>query len=62
MRLNVDIATIRRLDSGVLKEKDYTLYWQEMGSGEHRENGVGFAVRNCLLSMIESGSNGPERL
>ena len=31
LRLNVDIATLqetRLADSGSLKEKDYTLYWQ----------------------------------
>ena len=65
MRLNVDIATLqetRLADSGALKEKDYTFYWQGKGSGEHREYGVGLAVRNSLLSMIEPGSNGSERL
>ena len=46
-------------DSGVLKEKDYTLYWQGKSSGEHI---VGVAVRNSLLSMIGPGSNGSERL
>ena len=65
LRLNVDIATLketRLADSGALKEKDYTFYWQGKGSGEHREYGVGFAVKNSLLSMIEPGSNGSERL
>ena len=65
MRLNVDIATLQETllaDSGALKEKDYTFDWQGNGSGEHREYGVGFAVRNSLLSMIEPGSNGSERL
>ena len=65
LRLNVDIATLREtrlVDSGALQEKDYTFYWQGKGSGEHREYGVGFAVRNSLLSMIEPGSNGSERL
>ena len=64
IRLNVDIATLqetRLADSGALKEKYYTFYWQGKGSGEHREYGVGFAVRNSLLSMIEPGSNGSER-
>ena len=65
LRLNVDIATLqetRLADSGALKEKDYTFYWQGKGSGEHREYGVGFAVRNSVLSMIEPGSDGSERL
>ena len=63
--LNVDIVTLeetRLADSGALKEKDYTFYWQGKGSGEHREYGVGFAVRNSLLSMVEPSSNGSERL
>ena len=60
-RLNMDNET-RLADSGALKEKDYTFYWQGKGSGEHIEHGVGFAVRNSLLSMIEPGSNGSERL
>ena len=50
-RLNVDIATLqetRLAESGTLKEKDYTLFWQEKGSGEPREHGVGFAVRKQL--------------
>ena len=65
MRLDVDIASLqetRLANSGVLKEKDYTFYWQRKGSGERREYGVGFAARNSLLNMIEPGSNGSERL
>jgi len=64
-RLNVDIAAIqetRLADSGVLKEKDFTYYWQGKTSDERREHGVGFAVKNSLLSMVEPGSNGSERL
>ena len=65
MRLHVDIATIqetRLADSVALKEKDYTFYRQGKDSGEHGEYRVGFEVRNGLLSMIEPGSNGSERL
>ena len=61
----MDIATLqetRLADSGALKDKDYTFYWQVKGSGVHREYGVGFTVRSSLLSMIEQGSNGSERL
>ena len=61
----MDIATLqetRLAGSGALKEKDYTFYWQGKGSGEHRDYGVGFVVRNSLLSMIETGINGTERL
>ena len=45
---------------GGLKEKYYTLNWQRKGSGEHREHGVGFVVRDSLRSMTEPGSNGSE--
>ncbi|XP_066282992.1 uncharacterized protein [Branchiostoma lanceolatum] len=64
-RLNVDIAALqetRLADSGTLKEQDYTFYWQGKGSNEPREHGVGFAVKNTLLRMVEPGSNGSARL
>ena len=64
-RLNVGIAAlqeIRLADSGTLKEKDYTFFWQGKRSNEPREHGVGFAVRNSLLRMVEPGSGGSERL
>ena len=64
-RLNMDIATLqetRLADSGTLKEKDYTFFWQGKRSDEPREHGVGFAVRNSLLRMVEPGSGGSERL
>ncbi len=64
-RLNVDIATLqetRLADSGSLKEKDYAFFWQGRSSDEPRQHGVGFAVRNSLLSTVEPGSNGSDRL
>ena len=64
-KLNVDIATLQETwlaDSGTLKEKDYTFFWQVKHSDEPREHGVGFAVRNSLLMMVEPGSGGSERL
>ncbi|CAH1226359.1 CD209 [Branchiostoma lanceolatum] len=36
--------------------------WQGKGSNEPREHGVGFAVKNTLLRMMEPGSNGSARL
>ena len=64
-RLGVDIATLqetRLADSGTLKEKDYTFYWQGKTSDEPREHCVGFAVKNSLLKMVEPGSNGSARI
>ena len=58
-RLNMDIAALqetRLADSGALK--DYTFVWQGKDSDEPREHGVGFAVRNSLLRMVEPGSGG----
>ena len=63
-RLNVDIATLqetRLADSGTLKEKDYTFFWEGRPFNEPREHGVGFAVRNSLLRMVEPGIGGSER-
>ena len=42
-------------DSGTLKEKDYTFFWQGKRSNEPRKHGVGFSVRNSLLRMVEPG-------
>ena len=64
-RLYVDIATfqeIRLADSGALKEKDYTFFWQGRRSNETTDHGVGSAVRNSFLRMVEPGSGGSERL
>lgn len=65
MRLDVDIATLqetRLADAGTLKERDFTFFWQGKKPEEPREHGVGFAVKNNLLSMVELGRGGSERL
>lgn len=65
LRLHVDIAALqetRLAGSGKLKEKDYTFFWQGKSAEESREHGVGFAVRNSLLNMVEPGDKGSERL
>ena len=64
-RLQVDIAALQETcpaGSGTLKEKDYTFFWKGKSAEEHREHGVGFAVRNSLLKMVEPGDKGSERL
>ena len=64
-RLSVDIAALqetRLAESGTLKENDYTFYWQGKKLTDPRQHGVGFAVRNSLLGMIEPGKNGTERI
>ena len=62
-RLNVDIAALqetRLAEAASLKEKDYTFFWQGKAKDEKREHGVGFAVKNSLLKMVEPPSNGSE--
>ena len=64
-RLNVDIVTLqetRLADAGTLKERDYTFFWQGKRSGEPKEHGVGFVVKNSMLSIVEPWSGGSERL
>merc|ERR1712240_499501 len=64
-RLEVDIVTLqetRLADSGTMREKDYTFFWQGKASNEPREHGVGFAVKNSLLKMVEPPINGSEHI
>ena len=61
----MDIAALQetRLPAnGTLGEKDYTFYWQGRAYGEVRLHGVGFAVRNSLLSTIQPPTVGTERI
>uniref|UniRef100_A0A2C9KIE6 Endonuclease/exonuclease/phosphatase domain-containing protein n=1 Tax=Biomphalaria glabrata TaxID=6526 RepID=A0A2C9KIE6_BIOGL len=64
-RLKVDIAALQETrlpDSGSIKEKDYSFFWQGKAESEIREHGVGFAVKNTLLNTVELKCNGSERL
>ena len=54
-RLNVDIVALQETrlpETGSLKEENYTFFWHGKGLDETLEHGVGFAVRNTLLTMI----------
>ena len=54
-RLNVDIAALqetRLADYGSLRE-EYSFFWQGKSEEDRREQGVGFAIRNRLLPMVE---------
>lgn len=65
LRLQVDIAALQEAhlaDSGTLKEKDYTFFWQGKSAEDHGEHGVGFAIRNTLLKMVEPGDRESEHL
>ena len=62
---SIDIAALQetRLEgNGKVVEKDYTFFWQGKPAEEPRQHGVGFAVRNSLLPMIEPPSDGTERI
>ena len=58
-RLNIDIAAlseIRLPDTGSLKEQGtgYTLYWSGKPRGERRLSGVGFMIKNTIVSKLEN--------
>ena len=60
-RLGVDVAALqetRLADFGSIKERNYTFYWQGLKENERRLHGVGFAVNNRLLPMIETPKEG----
>lgn len=64
-RLNVDVAALQETrlpDNGSLREHEYTFFWQGKSPEEARIHGVGFAVKNSLLSTIVPPSGGSERL
>lgn len=57
LRLRIDIAALqetRLLDEGSLRETNYTFFWKGNETGDRREHGVGFAIRNNILNCIES--------
>ena len=63
--LRLDIAAFqetRLAESGTLREKSYTFIWQGKSAEETREHGVGFAIRNTLMSSTEPGVDGTERI
>ncbi|XP_047489149.1 uncharacterized protein LOC125039353 [Penaeus chinensis] len=52
----------RLADSGTLREKSYTFFWKGKPPEEPRQHGVGFAIRNTLMTSIEPPSAGTERI
>ena len=66
--LDIDIAALQETrlaglaDTWSLTEKHYTFSWQGKQLEDRRELGVGFAIRNTLLSMIEPPTGGSERI
>ena len=61
--LSMNIAAVQeiRLSSdGSLREQDYIFFWEGKDQGELWLHGIGFVVRNSLLSMIEPPTRGSE--
>ena len=54
-RLNIDISTLQETRRGSLKEQGKSIE-------EKREHGVGFAVKNSLLTVTEPPVNGSARI
>ena len=64
-RLQMDIIALQETrlpETGSVRERDFTLFWQGKTSDEVREYGVGFAVRNKLLGSITPPAEGTERI
>lgn len=62
-KLNIDVAALQEIqfsDSGSLKEKHYTLFWQGRGVDEYREHG--FSFRISLHHMIVPLASDTERI
>ena len=62
-RLQVDIIALqetRVAESGIIRERDYSFFWQGKAADETREHGVGFAIKNNLLGSIIPPSEGTE--
>ncbi|XP_068677209.1 craniofacial development protein 2-like [Montipora foliosa] len=49
-------------DRGSPEEDNYSFFWRGKSSVEAREHGVGFAVKNTLLCMIQVPTNGTARI
>ena len=58
----VALQETRLLETGSVRERDFTLFWQGKPPDEVREHGVGFAVMNRLLGSITPPAEGTERI
>ena len=62
-RLQVDIIALQETrlpQSGIIRERDYSFFWQGKADDETREHGVGFAIKNNLLGSIIPSSEAPK--
>ena len=58
----IALQETRLSESGIIKEKYYSFFWQGKAADETREHGVAFAIKNNLLGSIIPLSEGTERL
>ena len=64
-RLQVDIIALQETslpESGIIRERDYSFFWQGKAADETTDHGVGFAIKNNLLGFITPPSEGTEKL
>ena len=64
-RLQMDIVALQETrlpETGSMRERDLTLFWQGKPSDEVRVHGVGFAVKNILLGSITPSAEETERI
>ena len=64
-RMQMDIVALQETrlpDSGSVREKNFTFFWQGKPTDAIREHGIGFAVRNSLLGSIIPPTEGTERI
>ena len=56
-KIGVDVAALQetRLEgSGMIKEKEFSIFWSGVEAGERRQAGVSLAVRNDVLKKMNS--------
>ena len=58
----ITLQETRLPESGIIRERDYSFFWQRKAADETREHSVGFAIKNNLLGSIIPPSEGTERL
>ena len=60
LQVNIIALQETRLpESGIIRERDYSFFWQGKAADKTREHGVGFAVKKNLLgSIIPKGPRG----
>ena len=58
----IALQETRLPESGIIRERDYSFFWQGKAADETREHGIGFAIKNNLLGSIIPPSEGTERL